>query len=63
MYIPPNDKEEKKKIQQRVIRKIRECERDKIQVIIIGDFNDIRSKELDQSKEVSERKLSLPLLR
>ena len=29
----------------------------------MGDFNDIRSKELDQSKEESSRKQVLPLLR
>ena len=47
IYILPSDKEEKKKIQQKVIQKIRECERDRIRVIVMGDFNDIRSKELD----------------
>ena len=30
VYIPPSDKEEKIKIQQKVIQKIRECERDRI---------------------------------
>ena len=63
VYILPSDKEEKKKIQQKVIQKIRECERDRIRVIVMGDFNDIRSKELDQSKEESSRKQTLPLLR
>jgi len=29
----------------------------------MGDFNDIRSKELDQNREDSNRKQSLPLLR
>ena len=29
----------------------------------MGDFNDIRSRELDQNKEVSGRKQTLPLLR
>ena len=63
IYIPLSDKEEKKKIQQKVIQKIRECERNRIQVIVIGDFNDIRSKELDYSKEESNRKQVLLLLR
>ena len=63
IYIPPSDKEEKKKIQQKVIQKIRECERNRIRVIVMGDFNDIRSKELDHSKEESNRKQILLLLR
>ena len=63
IYIPPNDKEEKKKIQQKVINKMRECEKNKIKVIVMGDFNDIRSRELDQNKEISNRKQVLPLLR
>ena len=63
IYIPPSDKEEKKKIQQYVIRKIREYERNRTQVIVMGDFNDIRSRELDQNKEGSGRKQTLPLLR
>src|SRR5437868_14185495 len=63
VYIPPSDKEEKKKIQQKVIQKIRECERDRIQVIVMSDFNDIRSKKLDYSKEESNRKQALSLLR
>ena len=63
VYIPPNNKEEKKRIQQQVIRRTRECEKDQIKVIVMGDFNDIRSKELDQSKEESSRKQALPLLR
>jgi hypothetical protein len=46
-----------------VINKIRECERDKIKVIVMGDFNDIRSRELDQNKNISNRKQALPLLR
>ena len=62
-YIPPSDREEKKKIQQYIIQKIRECEKNKTRVIIMGDFNDIRSKELDQNREDSNRKQSLPLLR
>jgi ribonuclease HI len=63
VYVPPSDKEERKKVQQKVIQKIRECERDKTRVIVMGDFNDIRSKELDHSKEKSNRKQVLPLLR
>ena len=63
IYISLSDKEEKKKIQQKVIQKIREYERNRIQVIVMGDFNDIRSKELDHSKEKSNRKQALPLLR
>ena len=63
MYIPPSDKEEKKKIQHKVIQKIRECKRDRIWVIVISNFNDNRSKELNHSKEESNRKQALPLLR
>src|SRR5437868_2842919 len=63
VYIPPSDKEEKKKIQQQIIRKIRECEKAKIRVVVMGDFNDIRSKELDQNRVESSRKQVLPLLR
>ena len=44
-------------------QKIKKYERDKIRVIVIGDFNDIRSKELDYSKEEFNRKQALPLLR
>jgi exonuclease III len=62
IYIPPNDKEVKRSVQQHVIRRIRECEKEKVRVIVMGDFNDIRSKELDQNKEVSCRKQVLPLL-
>ena len=63
IYILPNDKEEKKKIQQQVIRRIRECEKNRIWVIVIGDFNDIRNRDIDQNKELSNRKQSLLLLR
>ena len=63
VYILLNDKEEKKKIQQQVIKRLDECGRDRIKTIVMGDFNDIRSRELDQSKEVSTRKQDLPLLR
>jgi exonuclease III len=61
--VVPNNKEEKKRVQQHVIKRIRECEKDNIRVILMGDFNDIRSKELDQNKEFSSRKQTLPLLR
>ena len=63
VYILPSDKEEKKKIQQQIIRKIRECEKAKIRVVVMGDFNDIRSKELDQNRVESSRKQVLLLLR
>ena len=43
-YIPPSDKEIKKLLQQHIIKKIRENERKNTKIIIIGDFNDIRSK-------------------
>ena len=63
MYILLSDKEEKKKIQQKVIQKIREYERDRIRVIVMGDFNDIRSKKLDHSKKELNRKQILSILR
>ena len=56
IYIPPNDKETKKFLQQYIIKKIRENERKNIKVIVIGDFNDIRSKTLDQNNKESKRK-------
>jgi exonuclease III len=62
VYIPPNDKEKKKDIQQLVIKRIREGERKRVKVIIIGDFNDIKSRELDQSNVKSKRSQMLPLL-
>lgn len=40
-YIPPNNKEIKKLLQQQIIKKIRENERKNIKVIILGNFNDI----------------------
>ena len=62
IYIPPNDKETKKFLQQYIIKKIRENERKNIKVIVIGDFNDIHSKILDQNNKESKRKQSLSLL-
>ena len=62
IYIPPNDKETKKFLQQHIIKKIGENERKNIKVIVIGDFNDIHSKTLDQNNKESKRKQSLPLL-
>ena len=44
IYIPPNDKETKKLLQQYIIKKIRENKRKNIKVIVIDDFNDICSK-------------------
>ena len=61
-YILSNDKETKKLLQQYIIKKIRENERKKIKVIVISDFNYIRSKTLDQNSKESKRKQSLPLL-
>ena len=63
VYIPPNDKSLKKEIQQQVIRRIKECERDQIEIILMGDFNNIRSTTLDQSNETSNRMQKLPLLK
>ena len=63
IYISPSNKEEKKKIQQKVIQKIREYENNRIWVIVMGDFNNIKSKDLDYNKEESNRKQVLPLLR
>ena len=62
IYILPNDKETKKLLQQHIIKKIRENERKNIKVIVIGNFNDIHSKTLDQNSKESKRKQSLPLL-
>jgi len=62
IYILPNDKETKKLLQQYIIKKIRENERKNIKVIVIGNFNDIRSKILDQNNKESKRKQLLPLL-
>ena len=63
IYILLNDKEMKKKVQQQVIKRIDKCKRIKIKTIVIEDFNDIRSRELDQNNEVLSRKQVLPLLR
>lgn len=61
-YIPPNSKEIRKLLQQHIIKKIRESERKDTRVVIMGDFNDIRSSTLDQSNTKSKRTISLPLL-
>ena len=55
VYILPNSKETKKLLQQQVIKKIRESERKNIRVIVVGDFNDIQSRILDQSNIKSKR--------
>ena len=62
VYIPPNDKETKKLLQQQIITKIQESERRKFKVILMGDFNDIRSKTLDQRNTESKRMQTLPIL-
>ena len=55
VYILPNNKKTKKLLQQQIIRKIKESERKNIRVIVIGDFNDIRSRVLDQNSIESKR--------
>jgi exonuclease III len=62
VYIPHNDQKIRKEIQQQVIRRSNECSRKSTNIIILGDFNDIRNRELDQSREDSKRKQKLPLL-
>ena len=62
VYIPHNDQKIRKEIQQQVIRRSNECNRKNTKIIILGDFNDIRSKELDQSRKDSKRIQKLPLL-
>ena len=61
-YILPNDKETKKLLQQHIIKKIKENKRENNKVIVIGNFNDIRFKTLDQNNKESKRKQSLLLL-
>jgi len=62
VYIPHNDQKTRKDIQQQVIRRIYDCRRKAIKIIILGDLNDIRCKNLDQSREDSKRIQKLPLL-
>ena len=62
VYILPNNKETKKLLQQQIIRKIKESERKNIRVIVIGDFNDIRSRVLDQNSIESKRTRTLPII-
>ncbi len=62
IYVPHNDKEKRKEIQQQVIRRCNECYRKNIKTIVLGDFNDIRNKDLDQSRKESKRHPKLPLL-
>ena len=61
-YIPPSNKEIRKLLQQHIIQKIRESKRKRIKVIVMGDFNDIRLRTLDQSNEESQRTQVLPLI-
>ena len=61
VYIPHNDQKTRKDIQQ-VIRRIYDCRRKAIKIIVLGDLNDIRYKNLDQSKEDFKRTQKLPLL-
>ena len=62
VYILPNNKKTKKLLQQQIIRKIKESERKNIRVIVIGDFNDIRSRVLDQNSIESKRTQILPII-
>jgi len=64
IYIPHNDPKIRKDIQQQVIKRTLECQRKEkaTKVIILGDFNDIRCRELDQNREDSRRAQKLPLL-
>ena len=64
IYIPHNDPKIRKDIQQQVIKRIFECQskRKATKVIILGNFNDIRCRELDQNRKDSKRNQKLPLL-
>ena len=62
IYIPHNDKETRREIQHQVIRRCNECSRKGTKIIVLGDFNDIRNKELDQNRKESRRISKLPLL-
>jgi exonuclease III/ribonuclease HI len=62
VYIPHNNQKMRKDVQQRVIRRTNECRMKGTKVIVIGDFNDIRDKNLDQSREESRRTQKLPLM-
>src|SRR5205085_5007705 len=62
VYIPHNDQKTRKDIQQQVIRRIYDCRRKAIKIIVLGDLNDIRCKNLDQSREDSKRTQKLFLL-
>ena len=64
IYIPHNDPKIRKDIQQQVIKRTFECQSKgkATKVIILGDFNDIRCRELDQNRKDSKRNQKLPLL-
>ena len=62
IYIPHNDKETRREIQHQVIRRCNECTRKGTKIIVLGDFNDIRNKELDQNRKESRHTSKLPLL-
>ena len=47
VYILYNDQKTRKDIQQQVIRRIYDCRRKAIKIIVLGDLNDIRCKNLD----------------
>src|SRR5207244_3245487 len=57
-----NEKKTRKNIQQQIIRRIYDCRRKDIKIIVLVDLNDIRYKNLDQSREDSKRTQKLPLL-
>ena len=62
IYIPHNDKETRREIQYQVIRRCNEYSRKGTKIIVLGDFNDIRNKELDQNRKESRHTSKLPLL-
>ena len=54
VYILHNDPKARKVIQQQVIGRILVCQKKVAKVIVLGDFNDIICRELDQSREESK---------
>jgi hypothetical protein len=62
VYILYNDQKIRKDIQQQVIKKVYEYQNKVIKVIVLGDFNDIRCKDLNQSRNDFKRIQKLSLL-
>ena len=61
LYILPNNKEERKKIQRTIIKRYIKCQQ-RIQIIVIRDFNSVVDLELDKSESSKARTIKQDLL-